>query len=79
MTSSLIQNARSFACDEIFGYPLQNMMVSNALVDKIEEGGHDVIMVLRDWLEVMKMLEHVALSDKMRKQKAQGKLMKKNE
>jgi hypothetical protein len=79
MTSSLIQNAWSFACDEIFGDPLQNVMVSNALVDKIEEGGHDVIMVLRDWLEVMKMLEHVVLSDKMRKQKAQGKLMKKNE
>ena len=38
MTSSLIQNARSFARDEIFGDPTQNVMFSNALVDKIEEG-----------------------------------------
>ena len=45
MTESLIQNARSFARDEIFGDPKQNVMFSNALVDKIEEGGHDVIMV----------------------------------
>jgi hypothetical protein len=52
MTWSLIQNARSFARDEIFGDPLQNVMFSNALVDKIEEGGHDVIMVLRDRLEL---------------------------
>jgi hypothetical protein len=55
MTSSLIQNARSFAGDEIFGDPSQNVMFSNALVDKIEEGGHDVIMVLKDRLEVIKI------------------------
>ncbi len=79
MTSSLIQNARSFARDEIFGDPLQNVMFSNAIVDKIEEGGHDVVMVLKDRLEVMKMLERVVLSEEMRKQKAQGKLMKKKE
>ncbi len=57
MTSSLVQNARSFACDEIFGDPSQNVLFSNALVDKIEEGGHNVLMVLKDWLEVMKMLD----------------------
>ena len=79
MTCSLIQNARSFACDEIFGDPMQNVMFSNALVDKIEEGGHDVIMMFRDRLEVMKMLEHVVLSDEMRKKKEQGNLMKKKE
>jgi hypothetical protein len=79
MTSSLMQNAQSFARDEIFGDPLQNVMFSNALVDKIEEGGHNVVMALKDRLEVMTMLERVVLSDKMRKQKAQGKLMKKYE
>jgi hypothetical protein len=79
MTSSLMQNAWPFACDEIFGDTSQNVMFSNALVDKIEEGGHDVVMVLKDRLEVMTMLERVVLSDKMRKQKAQGKLMKKHE
>ncbi len=45
MTSSLMQNAWSFARDEIFGDHLQNVMFSNALVDKIKEGGHDVVMV----------------------------------
>jgi hypothetical protein len=79
MTISLIQNARSFARDEIFGDPLQNVMFANGLVDKIEEGGHDVVMVLKERLEVMKMLERVVLSDEMRKQKAQGELMKKKE
>ena len=79
MTISLIQNARSFARDEIFGDPLQNVMFANGLVDKIEESGHDVVMVLKERLEVMKMLERVVLSDEMRKQKAQGKLMKKKE
>jgi len=79
MTCSLIQNAQSFARDEIFGDPTQNVMFSNALVDKIEEGGHDVIMAFWDWLAVMKMLEHVVLSDEMRKKKAQGKFTKKKE
>ena len=79
MTSLLMQNAWSFARDEIFGDPLQNVMFSNALVDKIKEGGHDVVMVLKDWLEVRTMLERVVLSDEIRKQKAQGKLMKEHE
>ncbi len=36
-------------------------------------------MVLKDRFEVMTMLERVVLSDEMRKQKAQGMLMKKHE
>ena len=79
MTISLFQNARSFARDDIFGDPTQNVMFSNALVDKIEEGGHDVIMVFWDRLEVMKMLEHVVLSELKTKNKAAGKLMSKVE
>ncbi len=75
MTLLLMQNAWSFACDEIFGDPSQNVMFCNAIVDKIKEGGHNVVMVLKDWFEVMTMLERVVLSDKMRKQKAQGKEM----
>ena len=78
-TISLLQNARSFARDQIFGDPCHNVLFSNALVDKMKEGGHDVVMVLKDRLEVTKMLERVVLSDKMRKNKAKGKLMSKDD
>ena len=79
MTISLLQNARSFARDQIFGDPCHNVLFSNALVDKMAEGGHDVVMVLKDRLEVIKMLERVVVSDEMRRNKASGKLMSKQQ
>jgi hypothetical protein len=72
MTPSLLQNARTFAREIIFGDPSANVFFANALVDKMKDGGHDVMAVTKGCLEVLTMLERVVLSDKMRKNKATG-------
>jgi hypothetical protein len=53
--------------------------LQNALVDKMKDGGHDVMVVTKGCLEVLTMLERAVLSDKMRKNKATGKLMSRQE
>ncbi len=45
---------------------LQNVFLANALVDKMKDGGHDVMVVTKGCLEVLTMLERVVLSDEMR-------------
>ncbi len=79
MTPSLLQNARTFAREIIFGDPSANVFFANALVDKMKVGGHDVMVVTKGCLEVLTMLEPVVLSDEMRKNKATGKLMTRQE
>ncbi len=79
MTPSLLQNARNFAQEKIFGDPSANVFFANALVDKMKDGGHDVMVVTKGRLEVLTMLECVALSDEMRKNEATGKLMSRQE
>ncbi len=64
LTPSLLQNART-----------ANVFFANALIDKMKDGGHDVMIVTKRRLEVLTMLERVVLTDKMRKNKATGKLM----
>jgi hypothetical protein len=45
MTPSLLQNARTFAREIIFGDLFANVFFANALVDKMKDGGHDVMVV----------------------------------
>ncbi len=45
----------------------------------MEEAGHDVLLVLKDCIKVMNRLERVIVSDEMRKNKAIGKLMTKQQ
>jgi hypothetical protein len=79
ITSSLLQNARSMARDEIFGDPATNIFFANGLVKKMKECGVDVKVLMKDWQQVLRMLERVVLSDHMHKNKAKGKLMTKAE
>jgi hypothetical protein len=79
MSPSLLQNARTFAREIIFGDPSANVFFANALVDKMKDGGHDVVVVTIGRMEVLTMLECVVLSDKMRKNKATKKLMSRQE
>jgi hypothetical protein len=79
LTGLLLQNARKIAWDEIFGDPSNNVFYTRGLVAKMEEAGHGVLLVLKDCIEVMKMLERVIVSDEMRKNKAIGKLMTKQQ
>jgi hypothetical protein len=79
ITSSLLQNARTMARDEIFGDPATNVFFANGLVKKMKECGIDVKVLMKDWQQVLQMLEHVVLSDHMRKNIAEGKLMMKTE
>ena len=79
MTLSLLQNAMTFAREIIFGDPSANVFFANALVDKMKDGGHDVMVVTKGCLEVLTTLERVVLSDKMRKNKSTGKLMSRQE
>jgi hypothetical protein len=79
MTPSLLQNARTFTRETIFGDPSANVFFANALVDKMKDGGHDAMVVTKGCLEVLTIFKHVVLSDKMRKNKATGKLMSRQE
>jgi len=79
MTPLLLQNTRTIAREIIFGDPSANVFLANALVDKMKDGGHDVMVVTKGCLEVLTMLERVVLSDEMRKNKATGKLMTRQE
>jgi hypothetical protein len=79
ITSSLLQNARTMARDEIFGDPATNVFFANGLVDKVKECGVDVKVLMKDWQQVLQMFEHVVLSDHMCKNKAEDGLMTKAE
>jgi hypothetical protein len=79
ITSSLLQNARTMARDEIFCDPATNVFFANGLVDKMKECGVDVKVLMKDQQQVLWMLEPVVLSDHMHRNKAEGKLMMKAE
>jgi hypothetical protein len=79
ITSSLLQNARTMARDEIFGDLATNIFFTNGLVEKMKECGVDVKVLMKDQQQVLRMLERVVLSDHMHKYKAEGKLMMKAE
>jgi hypothetical protein len=79
MTPSLLQNTRTIAREITFGDPSANVFLANALVDKMKDGGHDVMVVTKGFSEMLTMLERFVLSDKMRKNKATGKLMTRQE
>ncbi len=79
ITSSLLQNARTMARDEIFGDPATNVFFANGLVKKMKECGVNVKVLMKDRQQVLRMLERVVLSDHMCKNKAEGKLMTKAE
>jgi hypothetical protein len=77
--SSLLQNARTMARDKIFRDPATNVFFANGLVKKMKECGVDVKVLMKDRQQVLRMLERVVLSDHMRKNKAEGKLITKAE
>ncbi len=77
--SSLLQNARTMARDEIFEDPATNIFFANGLVKKMKECGFDVKVLMKDRQQVLQMLERVVHSDLISKNKAEGKLMTKAE
>jgi hypothetical protein len=79
ITSSLLQNARTMARDEIFGDPATSVFFATGLVEKLKECGVDVKVLMKDRQQVLRMLERVVLSDHMPKNKAEGELMTKAE
>ncbi len=79
ITSFLLQNARTMARDEIFGDPATKVFFANGLVKKMKKCGVDVKILMKDWQQVLWMLECVVLSDHMHKNKAECKLMAKAE
>ncbi len=79
ITGSLLHNARTMARDEIFGDSATNIFFANGLVEKMKESGVDAKVLMKDWQQVLRMLEHMVLSDHMHKNKAEGKLMTKAE
>ncbi len=79
ITNALLQNARTMARDEIFGDLATNVLFANGFVQKMKELGVDVKVIMKDRQEVLRMLERVVLSDQIRKNKAEGKLMTKGE
>ncbi len=72
ITSSLLQNAQTFAREKIFGDPSKNALFATALVELMKEGNHDVQFIVKGLVEVLRMLECMDLSNKIRKNKASG-------
>jgi hypothetical protein len=70
LSTSLLQNARTFARTEVFGDPGNNVLFLNGLVQKMKEGGQYVVVVIKERLEVMKMLERVVLSEETERKKS---------
>ncbi len=66
ITSSLLQNARTMARDKIFGDSATNIFFANGIVKKMKKCGVDVKVLMKDRQQVLRMLEHVVLSDHMR-------------
>ena len=58
---------------------MKNVCFLNGLIESMRKGGNEVVAVVKSRAEVMKMLEHVVLSEQMTKNKAAGKLMSKVE
>ncbi len=79
IASSLLQNARTMARDEIFGDLATNIFFANGLVKKIKDCGIDVKVLMKDRQQVLWMLEHVVLSDHMCQKKAESKMTTKAE
>ena len=67
ITNAILQNARTIARDDFFGEPAHKVFFANALFAKMKECCHNVAVAMKDWKEVMRMLERVILSDLMRK------------
>ncbi len=67
IASSLLQNARTMARDEIFGDLATNVFFANGLLKKMKECGVDVKVLMKDWQQVLQILECVVLSDHMHK------------
>ncbi len=61
ITSSLLQNARTMARDEIFGDPATNVFFANGQVEKMKECAVDVKVLMKDRQQVLPMLECVVL------------------
>jgi hypothetical protein len=57
------------ARDEIFGDPAAKVFFANGLVEKMKECGIDVKVLMKDWQQVLRVLEHVVLSDHIEKNK----------
>ncbi len=53
ITSSLLQNARTMARDEIFGFPAYNVFFAIGLVEKMNECSVDVKVLMKDWQQVL--------------------------
>jgi hypothetical protein len=79
ITSSLLQNVRTMARMKSLEIRQLNVFFANGLVEKMKECGVDVKVLMKDWQQVLQMLEHAVLSDHMRKNKVEGKLMMKAE
>ena len=75
LTISLLQNVRTFARTEVFGDAANNVFFLNGLIEKMKEGGHHIVVVIKERLVLMKMLERVVLSKEMTRNKGAKKLM----
>ncbi len=56
ITSSLLQNARTMAKDDIFGDPATNDFFANGLVEKMKEYGINVKVLMKDRQQVLHKL-----------------------
>ncbi len=61
ITNALLHNARTMERDKIFGDPATNVLFANGLFQKMKELGVDVKVIMKDWQEVLQMLERVVL------------------
>ncbi len=79
LSRNLIQNARAQAKLEVFGNPDENVQFVIALVEEMQQCGHDVLLVKRNAAQVAKILDRLVVAEESNIRRALGHLMTKDE
>jgi hypothetical protein len=79
LTASVLQNTRSDARATVFGNVDKNVQYVDVLVGRLEAAGHDVIVTTHLAKEVRRMLDCIIISEQIKKMKAEGKTMSRDE
>jgi hypothetical protein len=79
LTASVLQNTRSDARATLFGNVDKNVQYVDVLVGWVKAAGHDVLVITHPAKEVRRMLDCVIISEQMKKLKAKGKTMSREE
>ncbi len=75
----MITKVRNIITDRVFGDPETNVTYLSALVEQLQEGGHDFDVFVKSPSQVRKRLLDIVLQEKMKSMKKEEKLILKDQ